>query len=123
MKRERPDTNRQGTTGDPGEPSSAPTGKRSNAEAAERSSAGDGERPGAHDAERSNGHSADRGYIEQAFAPHPDLKDRLLRALLIALHSRGVVSINEIHRQARAGRPPQTDPEAGDNVQLARRWD
>ncbi|MBD3335022.1 MAG: hypothetical protein GF355_05860, partial [Candidatus Eisenbacteria bacterium] len=47
----------------------------------------------------------------------------LLRALLIALHSRGVVSINEIHRQARAGRPPQTDPEAGDNVQLARRWD
>lgn len=67
-------------------------------------------------------------YIQQLFDRFPPLEKRLRQAFLIALHSRNLVSLDEIYRQARR-RARRSTVEAeipgdgGDNVQLARRWD
>ena len=73
-----------------------------------------------HDAEE----SARR--LEAGLADHPHLAERIHRALLILLHSRGMVTVDSIHDRAR-GRarrnPPIPDEAAGDNVPIATRWD
>ncbi len=67
-----------------------------------------------------------RAHLERRLAENPDLSERILRSLLIVLHSRGIVSVDEIHRQARArplpAEPPPVDHQA-ESVQVARRWD
>ncbi len=68
----------------------------------------------------------DKAGIEQLIAAYPRLADRIRQDLLIALHSRGVATIDDIYRAARArarrAEAEQAAPE-GDNVQVARRWD
>ena len=70
--------------------------------------------------------SANLLLIEQLIGRFGALEDRIRQAFLIALHSREIVSIDDIYREARARarRATQEDiqPE-GDNVQVARRWD
>ncbi|MBW2700905.1 MAG: PEP/pyruvate-binding domain-containing protein [Deltaproteobacteria bacterium] len=59
-------------------------------------------------------------FIEGLFDRHPHLKERICQALLIALHQRAIVSINDIH--ARAHRHvAQARPD--DNAPLGRKWD
>ena len=64
--------------------------------------------------------------IESGLADHPHLVERIHRALLILLHSRGLATVDSIHARAR-GRarrnPPAASGTAGDNVQIASRWD
>ncbi len=67
-------------------------------------------------------------YIRQRFERFPSLEERVRQGFLIALHSRELVSLDEIYREARArARRSTVEVEAqgdgGDNVQLARRWD
>jgi hypothetical protein len=67
-----------------------------------------------------------RRRIESGLAAHPNLADRILRAILILLHSRGLVTVDAIHdrARARARRAPSSRPDAnGNNVQIATRWD
>jgi hypothetical protein len=77
--------------------------------------------PPAHDPANS------RQRIEHAFAVFPALAEKISRALMVALHSRGVVTIDEIYAEARRriGRPLEHAAESAkdDNVQLAHRWD
>ncbi len=71
--------------------------------------------------------AASRQRIEQAFDAFPNLEEKIGRALMVALHSRGVVTIDDIYAAARQriGRPVDRNAaETGDdNVQLAHRWD
>ena len=41
--------------------------------------------------------------LERYLAEYPHLTDRILRQLLVALHERGVVSIDQIYDEARIG--------------------
>jgi pyruvate, water dikinase len=64
--------------------------------------------------------------IERLLARHPDIAERVRQDMLITLHSRGTVTIDEIYKTARrrARRTmPEKDAPSGDNVQVARRWD
>ncbi len=75
-----------------------------------------------------DGHDPDENlrHIQALFARFPALEEKVRQAFLIALHSRGIVSIDEIYREARV-RARHTTVEdivpEGDNVQVARRWD
>ena len=67
-------------------------------------------------------------YIQQLFVHFPTLEERIRQAFLIALHSRNLVSLDDIYRQARRRARRSTieaevPGDGGDNVQLARRWD
>jgi len=67
-------------------------------------------------------------HILQLFERFPTLEERVRQAFLIALHSRNLVSLDEIYRQARRRARRSTveaeiPEDGGDNVQLARRWD
>jgi hypothetical protein len=67
-----------------------------------------------------------RARIEEAVASFPTLSGRIYRSLLITLHRRGIVSIDEIYAQARgkAQRDLNSLPDLEDeNVQVAERWD
>lgn len=73
-----------------------------------------------HDPEES------RQRIQEALESFPTLSGRIYRSLLITLHRRGIVSIDEIYAEARGnaqldmnGLPDLED----DNVQVAERWD
>ncbi len=46
--------------------------------------------------------AATRAEVEKALSRYPSLADRIYRGLLIALHGRGVVTIDEINARARA---------------------
>jgi hypothetical protein len=67
-----------------------------------------------------------RKRIEEAASSFPTLSERIYRTLLITLHRRGIVSIDEIYAQARgkAQRDMNALPDLEDeNVQVAERWD
>ena len=66
--------------------------------------------------------------IQQALKAFPRLADKIYRALLISLHSKEIVSIDEIQEAARAktSRKAEKDKKKyqnHDNVLLSRRWD
>jgi len=65
-----------------------------------------------------------RRRIEAGFDAHPHLVARVHRALLILLHSRGIVTVDSIHARARAETtaPSPTDL-IEDNTQVTSRWD
>ncbi len=70
--------------------------------------------------------AADRAYIESLLDRYSPLRSRINQALLIALHSRGIITLDEIHAEARrrcklAAR--DHDDDRDDNVQQVRRWD
>jgi hypothetical protein len=69
--------------------------------------------------------AAVRAHIQRLLAEHPTLRVRFLRSLLITLHSKGVVSLEEVQRQADesviAGNNHTTPGD--DNVPLATRLD
>ncbi len=67
-----------------------------------------------------------RRHLESVLEAYPDLRDRILRSLLTTLHSREIVSIDEIHASAREcaeRRVQQQLDEYDDNVQIGHRWD
>ncbi len=71
-------------------------------------------------------HAANLAHIRAQLDRYPDMRERIGRALLIALHSRGIVTLDEIHREARrlckhAETLPGDEPD--ENVQQASRWD
>ncbi len=72
------------------------------------------------------GERADRAFIEELLARYASVEERIRQALLIALHSRGLASLDEITREARKRAQLATVeveiPES-DNVQVAHRWD
>ncbi len=64
--------------------------------------------------------------VERLIGRYPRLADRIRQDLLIALHSRGVATVDDIYRSARSrARRAEAETEApgGENVQVARRWD
>jgi hypothetical protein len=63
--------------------------------------------------------------IEEALARYPLLSERISRSLLIALHTREICSIDEIHERARRDRAAEASPpdEIEENVPTVRRWD
>ncbi len=70
--------------------------------------------------------AANRAFLDRETARLPELRDRINRTLLIELHSRGIVSVDDIYRQARAlakGEGQQPADLQADNVQVGRRWD
>lgn len=65
-------------------------------------------------------------YLEDLLARHAILESRIRQALLMALHSRGLTSIDEIYKEARQRAQLSTlheDLPLDDNVQVAHRWD
>jgi hypothetical protein len=61
--------------------------------------------------------------IDAGLAGYPHLVEHIHRALLILLHSRGVVTVDAIHDRARSRRArPTADEIADDNVPIAQRW-
>jgi hypothetical protein len=71
-----------------------------------------------HDPEES------RRRIESGLAAHPHLVARVHRALLILLHSRGIVTVDAIHARARdQGTRSSRAETVEDNIQIASRWD
>ena len=71
-----------------------------------------------HDPEES------RRRLEAGLAVHPRLTERFHRALLILLHSRGIVTVDSIHARARNRCPqPTTTDIVEDNAQVSSRWD
>jgi len=74
------------------------------------------------------GHSKNenRLYLEGILKRFPELSKRISQTLLITLHSRNIISVDEIHRLSRG--KAQKDTTASDNlhnenVQLVQRWD
>ena len=70
--------------------------------------------------------AANRRHLEALLERHAELRKRISRALLIALHTRGIVSVDAIHQEARARArraAPQAPETLDENVPLARRWD
>ncbi|MDH3285078.1 MAG: PEP/pyruvate-binding domain-containing protein, partial [Acidobacteriota bacterium] len=70
--------------------------------------------------------AATRAQVEKALSRYPSLADRIIRGLLIALHGRGIITIDEINERARAriAKKRETEPVASsDNVAQVRRWD
>ncbi|MEE4218286.1 MAG: PEP/pyruvate-binding domain-containing protein [Xanthomonadales bacterium] len=64
-----------------------------------------------------------RRRIESGLSDHPRLFDRVHRALLILLHSRGITTIDEIYRRIRARALPGLSNDAVDqNGQSSARW-
>jgi pyruvate, water dikinase len=64
-------------------------------------------------------------HIESVLEELPDLRDRIVRAILVALHSRGIASMDEIHHKAREiveGEKLQDQEPLDDNMQIAKRW-
>jgi hypothetical protein len=71
-----------------------------------------------HDPEES------RRRIESGLANNPDLTERIHRALLILLHSRGIVMVDAIHARARArGKSSPAADTVDQNVQIISKWD
>jgi hypothetical protein len=73
-----------------------------------------------HDPEES------RFRIEAGLAAQPHLAERIHRALLILLHSRGIVTVDAIHARARtrARRTPSSPADiVENNIQITPRWD
>ncbi len=69
---------------------------------------------------------AQRQYLTELLQRYAPIEARLRQAFLIELHSRGVVTIDEITRQARKRAQRETvefDVPDDDNVQVAHRWD
>ncbi len=67
-----------------------------------------------------------RAYIGETLRRHAPIANRIRQSFLIELHSRGIVTLDEIARQARKRAQRETvdlDLPGGDNVQVARRWD
>jgi hypothetical protein len=65
-----------------------------------------------------------RRRIESGLADNPHLLERIQRALLILLHSRGIVTVDAIHARARAhGKSSPADDTLGQNVQITSKWD
>jgi hypothetical protein len=57
-------------------------------------------------------------------ADHPHLAERIHRALLILLHSRGIVTVDAIHARARAhGKSSPAADTVDENVQITSKWD
>jgi len=64
-----------------------------------------------------------RRRIEAGLASQPHLAEHIHRALLILLHSRGIVTVDAIHDRARSHRTRPAPAEVTeDNVQIAARW-
>jgi hypothetical protein len=71
-----------------------------------------------HDPEES------RRRLDSGLATHPHLVGRVHRALLLLLHSRGIVTVDAIHARARdRGTPSSPTDRVEDNVQVASRLD
>jgi hypothetical protein len=71
-----------------------------------------------HDPEES------RRRIESGLVDNPHLAERIHRALLILLHSRGIATVDAIHARARSRGKPAADADTLDpNVQTTSRWD
>ena len=67
-----------------------------------------------------------RQHILAALKRHPTLRVRIVRSLQIALHSRGIVSVEQIQDEAEQQMPaPHTNARepADDNAPQAARWD
>jgi len=65
-----------------------------------------------------------RRRIDRGLAAHPHLVARVHRALLILLHSRGIVTADAIHARARnQGATNLPTDRVEDNMQVASRWD
>jgi hypothetical protein len=65
-----------------------------------------------------------RRRIDIGLAAHPHLVARVNRALMILLHSRGIVTVDAIHARARDQVTPSSPSDlVEDNVQVASRWD
>ncbi|MBU1700003.1 MAG: PEP/pyruvate-binding domain-containing protein [Candidatus Eisenbacteria bacterium] len=75
-----------------------------------------------------------RRHIEGILKRFPELSKRISRTLLITLHSRGIISVDEAHRLARgrargkgSGKASEnikaSDNLHNDNIQLVQRWD
>jgi len=76
--------------------------------------------------ERDKATVANREHIEELLNRYDSLRERISRTLLITLHSRGVVTLDEIHDEARRlckRKSIERSEERDDNVQLASRWD
>ncbi|MBU8870416.1 MAG: PEP/pyruvate-binding domain-containing protein [Gemmatimonadales bacterium] len=70
--------------------------------------------------------SDNRPYLDQILQDWPDLKERIIRALLVSLHSREIASLDFIHNEARRlvrGDGPLEIEPADDNAQITTRWD
>lgn len=65
-----------------------------------------------------------RRRIESGLAENPHLFERIQRALLILLHSRGIATVDEIHARARAhGKSSSRGDTIDRNVQVTSKWD
>ncbi len=64
-----------------------------------------------------------RAHIEHLLTTHPTLRVRFLRSLLIAMHSKNVLSLEEVQRQADESVQVNTTQAGDDNVPLATRLD
>jgi hypothetical protein len=65
-----------------------------------------------------------RARIEYGLADNPHLFERIHRALLILLHSRGIVTVDAIHARARArGKSSPATDTVDKNVPMTSKWD
>lgn len=70
--------------------------------------------------------AANRRHIVDLMERYASLSERISRTLLITLHSRGVISLDDIHDEARRKckrKSIERSEDRDDNVQLAERWD
>ncbi len=69
---------------------------------------------------------ANLAHLRDLLALHGEIEERLRQAMLIELHSRGLVSIDDLYQEARTRARHVVAEESlpvDDNVQVARRWD
>ena len=69
--------------------------------------------------------AAIRTYIESRLDRYAKLRGRIIRSFLITLHSRGIASVDDIHRQAKTSSEPAAGPipeSLAENVQVGQRW-
>ncbi|MCP4195847.1 MAG: hypothetical protein GY762_01740, partial [Proteobacteria bacterium] len=65
-------------------------------------------------------------YLTEQLDSYPALRERILRAFLIALHNSNIITVDDMYEQARNDvrqRVEETSTIRGDNVQIATRWD
>jgi hypothetical protein len=65
-------------------------------------------------------------YLTEQLDSYPALRERILRAFLIALHNSNIITVDDMYEQARNDvrqRVEETSTVRDDNVQIATRWD
>ena len=69
--------------------------------------------------------AGNRHYIDTVLTELPDLRDQIIRALLVYLHSHGIATMDDIHMKAREIVQGKFEFETGrldDNTLIAKRW-